>query len=181
MALVSPVLSQEWSFVSSFDTPNYSIELADRSPAIHSTKRRARDIEWDQGDEAIRGEVRTKKAKTSLGLSVDSHQLRKETETTPQPPLEQVLSIIVDALTHTCKSSSSASASISPELSQPTVSILAPAQPPRRKLIRPTPTSPLSDCPGRAPFARKTIGGSCAGKTEPDLCRWVLSRNHFLK
>ncbi|KIJ27322.1 hypothetical protein M422DRAFT_37848, partial [Sphaerobolus stellatus SS14] len=126
-----------------------------------------------------------------------------------QAPIQHVLSII-DALTSLCKSSSSpsssASASVStsipatvheepqhnvlsspppplpsPNVSSPIATATAsqPAPAPRR-LTRPKPTSALSGCSDRIPFTRKVIGGSCAGKTEPDLCRWTLTRNHFV-
>jgi len=230
MAVVSPVLSTEWPFSSSigpFDAPTYGLEFADHTPLVGHTsnKRRVRDAEWDTEDDAIRGDLRTKKAKTTVSsgassscLSVDPQQLQNDhTTTTPivmsasgshQAPLQQVLSILVDALTSTCKSSSSStSASISAStpatvssepqqqivlssttISEPLTPVTAtttratatvPSQRQRPFFVRPRPTSPLSDCEDRAPYVRKIVGGACAGKIEPSLCRWVLIRNHF--
>lgn len=189
MAVVShPALSPEWSFpspISPFDAPTFgSIDL-DHSPVHHipiGQKRCSHEIDWDDEELGQRVDLRAKKAKTSTCNSVEPHQLHRESaapavqaqSTTPSPPqIEQVISIIVDALT-------SGTSTTPPTTRDPPITVLSSNVPVKSTSSSyPTPTSPLS--PNRAPYVRKVIGGSCAGRTEPSLYRWVLCKNHFLR
>lgn len=193
MAVVShPALSPEWSFpspINPFDAATFTqhVDLEHTSahiPIVH--KRRAHDIEWDDEDMGQRVESRAKKAKTLPCLSVEPHQLHRDCDssaipsTTPSPPIEEVISIIVDALTSNVSTTQTTPSNDPPP--EPPITVLSSIVPTARALsTRPTPTSPLSESPNRAPFVRKVIGGSCAGKREPHLYRWVLCKNHFLR
>lgn len=196
MAVVShPALSAEWSFptpINPFDAPSFNphADLDHTSvhhiPIVH--KRRAHEIDWDDEDLGQKVESRAKKAKTSSCLSVEPHQLHRESVspaaqaaplTSQSPQIEQVISIIVDALT---SNTSTTETTPSSAPSDPPITVLSSNVPVTSvSSFRSTPTSPLSDSPDRAPFVRKVIGGSCAGKTEPSLYRWVLCKNHFLR
>jgi hypothetical protein len=192
MAVVS--LSPEWTFSSSiahYDVPTYGIELADHGAVVHQsptvTKRRTREVEWDDDGEV---HAKLKKARVSAAQAVEAHGLRKDHATsvalptsTQQPEIEQVISILVDALSSTrTLLPATPPEDNSKEAGHPERIVLPSNSP---SVQTPTfsvrPTSPLSNSPDRVPFVRKVIGGSCAGKTEQSLCRWVLYRNHFLK
>jgi hypothetical protein len=197
MAVVShPALSPEWSFpspINPFDAPTFSTHVdlehtsAPHIPIVH--KRRAHEIDWDDQDMGPRVESRAKKAKTLPCLAVDPHQLHRDCDpstvqvtqsTTPSPPIEDVISIIVDALTSNV-STTQTTPSNSPPPEAP-ITVLSSTVPAKRiSSTRAAPTSPLSESPNRIPFVRKVIGGSCAGKREPRLYRWVLCKNHFLR
>ena len=193
MAVVShPALSPEWSFpspINPFDAPTFGSHIDLDHTSVHHIpighKRCAHEIDWDDEELGQRVDSRAKKAKTSQCHSVEPHQLHRESaspavqapSTVPSPPqIEQVISIIVDALT---SSTSTTSSGTPPD---PPITVLSSNVPVKPTISsHPTPTSPLSNSPNRAPFVRKVIGGSCAGKTEPSLYRWVLCKNHFLR
>ena len=193
MAVVSqPALSAEWSFPSSvnpYDAPAFGphIELADHT-AVHqlqvANKRRAHELEWDDEDSGERLDSSLKKSKKSMSRTVDPHQLHGENPAqgvppaAPPPHIEQVISILVDALTSSGPTPPMMALGCLPE---PPITVLSSTVPSSFPIPRTVPTSPLSNCPNRAPFVRKTIGGSCAGKSEASLCRWVLCKNHFLR
>lgn len=210
MAVVShPALSPEWSFPSPlnpFDAPTFSshIELVDHTApmgVVHQlhikNKRRAHEIEWEDDDVVDRVD-RVKKPKTSANDTVDPQQLHGNTQGPQTPPdpqatstaqsphIEQVISILVDALASPTPTTPPRERTATPSNSNSeleiTVSIssnVPTTYPPSN--LRLAPTSPLSESPNRRRFVRKVIGGSCAGRTEPSLTRWVLCKNHFLR
>ncbi|KAF8511852.1 hypothetical protein JB92DRAFT_350704 [Gautieria morchelliformis] len=174
-------------------------------------KRRAHEIDWDAEDalDRQRAEGRAKKARTAPCpcAAVDPHQLHLDSvppavavqmqaqatpPPSPSPQMEQVISILVDALTSGTSTPSTQTQTTAPgALPDPPLTVLSSPLPvpaaatgsrsPGASRTHTPPTSPLSDAPHRAPFVRKVIGGSCAGRTEPKLYRWVLCKNHFLR
>ncbi|KAF8511850.1 hypothetical protein JB92DRAFT_2931617 [Gautieria morchelliformis] len=218
MAVVSPAaLSPDWPFpapIGPFDAPASASAFAAHLDLEHTHthtaaahlvhhKRRAHEIDWDAEDAlgGQRAEGRAKKARTAPCpcAAVDPHQLHldaMQAQAAPppssSPQMEQVISILVDALTSGTSTSTPSTQTQTPApgtLPDPPVTVFSSPVPvpaaatrsPGASRTHTPPTSPLSDAPHRAPFVRKVIGGSCAGRTEPKLYRWVLCKNHFLR
>lgn len=102
---------------------------------------------------------------TEYGVALDKEDQTQSSASENALDVSKVLAFLLEAINESSKEDEQHTAATSD------------AHTTHRHPYRRAPTSPLCGLPNRAPFVRKRVGGSCSGKVDTGLQRWVIQKN----